>query len=85
MECPIFLKIDNIRKKKTISKNSPQGLKMFSILSPNKYTGKTIPRRELERTFAQMTYFNMLFGRNESDAGTKREIYFHIHLAEQNS
>lgn len=38
-------------KEKSISKNSPQELKMLSFLSPNKYSGKIIPVRELERTF----------------------------------
>lgn len=72
-----------IKKKKSISKNSPQGLKMFSFMSPNKYTAEIIPKKELERTFAQMTYFKMKFWTNVSLLQVqkdKRNLFPYIHL-----
>ena len=56
VECPFILKINQNKKKKGIFKKFIKGLKRFSFLSLKKYTGKAIARRDLGRTFVQMTF-----------------------------
>lgn len=73
VECPLFLKINqNKTKKKAFLKKFMKGLKRFSFLSLKKRTGKAIPRRDLGRTFVQMTFWNVVLEEWESYAATKR-------------
>ena len=80
VECPFFLKINQNKKKKGIFKKFIKGLKRFSFLSLKKYTGKAIARRDLGRTFVQMTFWNVVLEEWRVLCSYKeiREIYVHI-------